>query len=217
MKTLSFAHDEAARLFPRRCEESAATAASFSDYELLAPSLCHGWSALDLVVHVRTGLEEMTVGSVPTVAEPDQDDASCWSSDPAAEESDPVPQILWLRRVAAAYSRPSAALEHLATVCRSVASKSASMAEGTVEFQGKRLRSGDFLATWVVELAIHQLDFGDTHPEPPGLEWTRRTPEAIAGSDLPSGSDGRTNVLVALGRVPAPDGVSVGEPYPVSL
>lgn len=47
--------------------------------------------------------------------------------------TDPVPHILWLRRVAEAYSRPSAAVEHLEAVCRSVASRSASMVEGTVE------------------------------------------------------------------------------------
>ena len=33
----------------------------------LAPSLCHGWSALDFIVHVRTGLEEMAIGAVPSL------------------------------------------------------------------------------------------------------------------------------------------------------
>jgi hypothetical protein len=89
--------------------------------------------------------------------------------------------------------------------------------EGRIEFQGKRMRSGDFLATWVVELAVHQLDLDVDGDEPVGLPWARKTVEAVADADLPSGLDDRSAVLVGLGRVPPPDGVRLGKPYPVSL
>jgi hypothetical protein len=79
------------------------------------------------------------------------------------------------------------------------------------------MRSGDFLATWVVELAVHQLDLGIEHDEPSGLEWTRRTLEAIAEADLPPELDDRSAVLVGLGRIATPPGVWLAAPYPVSL
>jgi hypothetical protein len=91
------------------------------------------------------------------------------------------------------------------------------MSEGNVRFQGKRMASGDFLATWVVELAVHQLDLGLDGEAPSGLAWTRRTLEAIAGSDLPSDLDDRSAVLIGLGRVPCPPSTRLEPPYPVSL
>ena len=91
------------------------------------------------------------------------------------------------------------------------------MSEGPVEFQGKRMRSGDFLATWVVELAVHQLDLGIEQDEPSGLGWTRKTLEAIADADLPPGLDDRSAVLAGLGRIPPPSGSRLAPPYPVSL
>ncbi|WP_134765124.1 maleylpyruvate isomerase N-terminal domain-containing protein [Nocardioides sp. 1609] len=94
MTPLSFEHTEAAEQFAHQAAEFVSTARSLSDMELLAPSLCHGWSALDLVVHVRTGLEEMVIGAARTLSEPDHDAASYWSKDPGDEDTDPVPHPL---------------------------------------------------------------------------------------------------------------------------
>lgn len=218
MRDLSFPHVEAVECLGQQVAAFVAAADSLDDMQLLAPSLCHGWSALDLVVHVRMGLQEMAIGTA-TVTEdwPDHDAASYWASHPDSRDDDPVPHILWLRRVASAYGRPSTAVGHLKDVATTATAALRSMPERQVEFQGKRMRSGDFLATWVVELAVHQLDLGIDGHEPCGLGWTRRTLEAIAEADLPSGLDDRSAVLVGLGRVPAPTGTRLAHPYPVSL
>lgn len=217
MRCLSFAHGEAAQRLARQIADTVTATQSLTDMQLLAPSLCQGWSALDLIVHVRIGLEEMAIGAAPSAEDPDHDAASYWTDHPDDRDADPVPHILWLRRVATAYGRPSAAVRHLEDVGRSATTVVGSMSEGTVEFQGKRMRSGDFLATWVVELAVHQLDLGIEQHNPSGLEWTRRTLEAIAEADLPSGLDDRSAVLVGLGRIPRPPGVRLAPPFPVSL
>lgn len=217
MRHLSFQHPEAAESVAHQIAKFVTTANSLTDMQLLAPSLCHGWSALDLITHVRIGLEQMAIGAVHTAREPDHDAASYWTRHPDDRVADPVPHILWLRRVAAAYGRPSMAVRHLEDVSRSATSVVRSMSEGTVEFQQKRMRSGDFLGTWVVELAVHQLDFSTEQREPFGLGWARRTLEAIAEADLPSGLNDRSAVLVGLGRIPPPAGVRLAPPYPVSL
>lgn len=217
MRDLSFPHVEAAEHLAHQVAEIVAAANSLTDWQLFAPSRCHGWSALDLIVHVRMGLEEMAIGAARVADEPSHDAASYWVGHPDDRDVDPVPHILWLRRVASAYGRPSAAVRHLEDVAGSATVAVRSKSEGTVEFQGKRMRSGDFLATWVVELAVHQLDLGIEHDEPSGLEWTRRTLEAIAEADLPPELDDRSAVLVGLGRIATPPGVWLAAPYPVSL
>jgi hypothetical protein len=89
------------------------------------------------------------------------------------------------------------------------------MPEGVIEFQGRRIRSGDFTGTWVVELAVHQLDLGLDGDAASGLAWARRTLEAVAGTDLPAELDDRSAVLAGLGRTQP----AIGLPavFPVSL
>lgn len=217
MRNLSFPHVEAVELLARQTADFQTAAASLTDMELLAASRCHGWSALDVVVHVRMGLEEMAIGAARVDDEPSHDAASYWVDHPDDRGDDPVSHILWLRRVASSYGRPSAAVRHLEDVARSAKAVVRSMSEGAVEFQGKRMLSGDFLATWVVELAVHQLDLGIEQDAPCGIEWARRTLEAIAEADLPAGLDDRSAVLVSLGRVPASSPLRLPAPYPVSL
>ena len=77
--------------------------------------------------------------------------------------------------------------------------------------------SGDFVATWVIELAVHQLDLGADAAAPCGLAWTRLTLEAMADADLPTGLDDRSAVLIGLGRIPRPTSVRLPASFPVSL
>jgi hypothetical protein len=82
------------------------------------------------------------------------------------------------------------------------------------------MTSGDFLATWVVELAVHQLDLGQGagHPTPGSLTAVRRTVEAIADVDLPERWDDEDAALIALGRLPLPDDVpELAGVLPVSI
>lgn len=178
---------------------------ALGDRELLTASRCHGWTALEVVVHVRTGLQEMVGGVVsPTTSAPDRDAAGYWRGFPPAAEPDDVAAILWTRRTAAAYRTPRGSLEHLGMAAETAAAAVGRMPPGTVSFQGHVLRSGDLLATWAVELAVHHLDLGPTLPaQPPiapALRLGRRTVEALLGTPLPPAWDDARCLLLGTGR-----------------
>jgi hypothetical protein len=208
MRPLSYDHATAVGLLLAQVNAFAGAAESFSEYDLLGASRVHGWSRLDVVVHVRAGLEEMVgVCAAQVDDEPDHDAASYWASFAADDDDDRVPHILWMRRTAAAYNRPEGALRHLADVATTARIALRRMPDHQVLFQGKTMTSGDFLATWVVELAVHQLDLGEEagHPTPGSLHAVRRTVEAVADVDLPQAWGDEDAALIALGRVPMPD------------
>jgi len=208
MRPLSFDHASAAELLRDQLDVFVAAARSFSGYDLLAASRVHGWSRLEVVVHSRLGLEEMVgVCAAQVDDEPDHDAASYWASF-AADDDDQVPHIMWMRRTATAYNRPEGALRHLDDVATTLRIAVARMPDHPVLFQGKTMTSGDFLATWVVELAVHQLDLGEHagRPTPGSLVAVRRTVEAVADVDLPDAWTDENAALFSLGRVPLPDG-----------
>jgi len=214
MRSLSYSHADAAPAFERQVDAFVGAASALDDLALLGSSRCYGWSVLDLVVHVRLGLQEMAVGtSVRADGAPDHDAASYWSTRPDDRDDDPVPHILWLRRTASAYARPTSAVTHLRDVAAAALTAVRAMPEGVVGFQGQRMTSGDFLATWVVELVVHQLDLGGDH-EVPGAGWARSTIEAVADADLPVDLDDRSAVLAGLGRT---DTRRLAPPFPMSL
>ncbi|MGC4110088.1 MAG: maleylpyruvate isomerase N-terminal domain-containing protein [Nocardioides sp.] len=207
MRTLTFAHATAVGLLKEQIAAFVDGAESFSEYDLLGASRVHGWSRLDTVVHVRAGLEEMVgVCAAQVDGPPDHDAASYWASF-ADDDADQVPHILWMRRTASAYTRPSGALRHLTDVAATCRLALGRMPDHPVLFQGKTMASGDFLATWVVELAVHQLDLGaEAGPPTAGaLAAVRRTVEALADVDLPAEWEDEQAALVALGRGPLPD------------
>jgi hypothetical protein len=78
------------------------------------------------------------------------------------------------------------------------------MPEGAVRFQGHVLSTGDFLATWAVELAVHHLDVAVAlelpPPTAPSLELSRRTAEALLAAPLPVEIPDADAVLLATGR-----------------
>ncbi|GAB3622044.1 maleylpyruvate isomerase N-terminal domain-containing protein [Mariniluteicoccus endophyticus] len=181
-----------------------AAADRLDDHALLGPSRAYGWSRLDCLVHVRVGLEEMLAGTPAlTDAGPTVDAASYWTAWGADADDDPVPGILWTRRTASAYARPRDVLEHLGMVVAGLEGAAAAMPDAAVRFQGHVLTTGDFLATWAVELTVHHLDLdlpGDSAgPDPAALRLARRTAEALGG-DATAGDDDVRAVLRGFGR-----------------
>jgi hypothetical protein len=66
-------------------------------------------------------------------------------------------------------------------------------ADTALRFRGHVLSTGDFLATWAVELAVHQLDIGDMPPAAPALRTAAATVEFLVSEPLP-GTD--TEILL---------------------
>lgn len=91
---------------------------SFNEYELLAVSRCHGWSRLDVIVHVIAGWHEMLGGMVSTVdSAPSVDAASYWPAFTAQYSTeDPVATLMSQRRRTASYARPDSARAELQDV-----------------------------------------------------------------------------------------------------
>lgn len=198
-----FDHRDTQPVFCDAVERFVSTVQALSDYELLAASRCHGWAVMDVVTHVRVGLQEMLGAFTAFTEEPaDQDAMTYWQD--YAGDSDPVDPILWTRRTAAAYRRPSGAVPHLRMAADAVDSASARMRDGRVSFQGHTLSTGDFLATWTVELAVHQLDLGHTidvaEPTPGSARLARRTVEALLGTELPTALSDISCALLGTGR-----------------
>jgi hypothetical protein len=199
-------------LFTSSLDGFLTVAGGLDDQALLAASRCHGWSTGAVIAHVHLGLQEMLLGLVdPTDAAPTADAASYWSSpvpatDPGAEATD---QVRFVQRLAAAYRRPSGVVAHLRMTADGVRRAALASPARAVRFQGHVLLLGDFLATWVVELAVHQLDLAREvelpAPSPPALALTRRTIEALAGDALPPHWSDELAVLIGSGRIELDD------------
>ncbi len=173
------------------------------DRSLLGASRCWGWTLVDVVTHVRLGLEEvasclLTAGT--SRAAPDRDAATYWLTEPPGSGSGEVAGTLAIRRIASATQVPRSALVPLRQVAGGLRSAAGRLTDGVLEFQGCVLTTGDFLATWAVELAVHQLDLARevdvAPPRPPALSLARRTVEAWAVAGL--------GVPAFAGRLPAP-------------
>ena len=204
-------------LEPARSACSASVAAfvraveALTEYELLGASRCHGWTRLDVLVHVLAGWQEMLGGMVSHVDErPTVDAASYWSAF-ALEYggNDPVDVLMSQRRRTAAYARPGSALEQLRDVAAALALGIQQLPDRPLRWQGHVFSAGDFLAVWAVEDVVHQLDLrAGTAPSPAAVVLARRTVEAILDTSLPSSWSDEQAVLVGTGRVPVPDEVA---------
>jgi hypothetical protein len=201
-------HDAAAAAFLGELEAFASAAGGLSDAQLVAASFCRGWTVGDVVVHVHLGLQEMLLGLVAATSEPPDEDASSYWSAPLPtndDEADGLDNVRFVRLLGAAYRRPTGAVRHLLPTVDGVRTAVEALPVGAVRFQGHVLATGDFLATWAVELAIHQLDLGRELPVPPptasSLALTRATISALAGVELPASWDDRTVALLGAGRV----------------
>ncbi|GAA0947980.1 maleylpyruvate isomerase N-terminal domain-containing protein [Pseudonocardia zijingensis] len=187
--------------------------------QLLATSRCRGWTVGDVLVHVHLGLQEMLLGAVsPTDRAPDVDAASYWrfpvGPQPAAS---PLGHVRFVRSMGAAYRCPTGIVANLHPTADAVAHRVADLPEGAVATQGHVMRSGDFLAAWALELAVHHLDLGAEltmpPPAPAALTLARGTVEELAGGPLPWPDE--TTVLIGTGRL-APDEEQAREAGPLA-
>jgi hypothetical protein len=183
-------------------------AGSLSDEQLLLPSRCLGWSVCDVLCHLDLGMVEVLVGlASPTDRPADSDFAAYWRDCCAPGEPD-LGHARWIRLVASAYARPGGVVRHLRmTTGAALRQAQAAPGERRLEFQGHVIEMGDFLATWVVEAAVHHLDLTLEPPDvsapvPASLQVTRETLDALLGGPVPGDWDDTTYALKGTGRLP---------------
>ena len=207
MTDLTIAHQAGVDAFQGQLARFVQVCRWSSDRDLLADTRCWGWAVLDVVVHVRSGVEEMLHGVITRTAAPnDIDAASYWTTTPPRTDStaDDIDAVLWSRRTSSAYRRPTSAVAHLESVAGTLTAATAAMPEHHISFQGHVLTSGDFLATWAVELAIHQLDItaqlDRAQPTEESLRLCRATIEALVDAPISPALDDITVALLGSGR-----------------
>lgn len=191
---------------------------SLSERELLGASRCHGWTRLDVVVHVIAGWYEMLTGLVSTCEEePTVDAATYWPAFSEGESDDVVATLMSQRRRSSTYARPAAAVEELRVVAGAVVRGVQVCPPGRRRWQGHVFELGDFLATWAVEVVVHQLDLRTGASLPASaLSLTRGTIESLAGARAPDSWSDVDLVLAGTGRAPAPsDAGAFGDRLPV--
>jgi hypothetical protein len=183
-------------------------AASLTDEQLLRPSRCLGWSVCDVLCHLDLGMVEILVGlASPTDRPADSDFAAYWRGCCTPGEPD-LGHARWVRLVASAYARPGGVVRHLRTTTGAALRQAqAAPADRRLDFQDYVLEMGDFLATWVVEAAVHHLDLTLELPDAPppvptSLRVTRETLDALLGEPVPGDWDDTIYALKGTGRLP---------------
>jgi hypothetical protein len=180
------------------------------DEDLLAASRCRGWTAGDVLTHVHLGLQEMLLGLVtPADAAADTDAARYWRAEGGRDDDDAarVPQVRFVRLLSSAYRDPTGLVAHALPTIAGVRSAVAHLDPGRVAFQGHVLTTGDFLATWACELAVHQLDAGvelDLPAAAPAALRIARATGVALDPGRAAALAGRTDAaaVVALWRTP---------------
>jgi uncharacterized protein (TIGR03083 family) len=204
-------HGEARDAFRSELDRLLDLAEGLSDHDLLAVSRCRGWTVGDVLTHVHIGLQEMVLGLLSPVGEPATvDAASYWASAPPTndEEVSETDHVRYVRLLGSAYRRPIGGIRHLLITGRTLSRAAATTPERNLSFQGHVLRTGDFFATWAVELAVHHLDLGPEltvePPTGPALELARRTVTELAGGPLPTAMTDPEVILIGTGRLDPP-------------
>jgi uncharacterized protein (TIGR03083 family) len=202
-------HDAAASAFREQLATLLRVGTNLDDRALLAASRCHGWTVADVLVHLHFGLQEMLLGTLSTTDDAaDTDAASYWREAPA-DGPDALDQVQLARSIASAYRPPTGLVRHVCITADALNRAVARLDAGTVRFQGRVLPTGDFLATWAVELAVHHLDLNReldlAPPAPAALSMARATVEALAGDALPASWSDEAAVLAGAGRLPLTD------------
>lgn len=133
----------------------------------------------DVLAHVHLGLQEMSsVSPRRPTATPDVDAASYWRTQPVTEElcDNQFAHIRYVRALFSAIRRPTGVLDQWRATTSALTRLVAVSPSGVLDFQDYRLRTGDFLATWAVELAVHGLDL---RPDGSGLASPQVAPAAL--------------------------------------
>ncbi|TQS39916.1 maleylpyruvate isomerase N-terminal domain-containing protein [Cryptosporangium phraense] len=183
--------------------------AEITDVQQLARSRCSGWQVCDVIAHLHLGLAEMITGfAYPTDAPADTDFVSYWRHRPAADPARDVAQARFVRLVSSAYAKPSGLIGHVRPTVDAARRFVALAGDGRIEFQDQILPVGDFIATWVVEIALHHLDVlvdlpGLPRPPANALALIATTLDDLRGDPTrPHDWDDETYALAGSGRIP---------------
>lgn len=191
-------------------ERLADVVAGLSDADLVAPTLCDGWLAAHLMVHMRLGL----VDHATSFAEPaspadviDRNYVSYWRDWPPGNRPAAYASARFYWASASAYVTADSMREHFADRARQAAGMSRQAPAGNFRLQGHVMAAEDILTMWTVEWVIHQLDLtahlpgARLAPTAESMTLTVRTIDELTGSPVrPPTWDEAAYILKATGR-----------------
>jgi hypothetical protein len=207
-------------------ENLTTVADALGEDELMLPSRCAGWAVADVLYHqlldARRGLMAFA-SPAPEAEPPDVDDVSYWQAfSPASGESAALGSAAaaqharYVRIVASAYPGRTLAWEWRETAAAACRAARA-CPHPAVRTQGHILATTDFVATLVVESAVHYLDLttglvAAPPPDADSLALVRRVLDGLLGTPMPGSWDDQTYALKGTGRVPvsAKDRIELG-------
>jgi uncharacterized protein (TIGR03083 family) len=194
------------------------------DADLMRPSRCAGWAVGDVLYHqLLDARRALRTFASPSAGPPDVDDVGYWRAyAPQGGEHaglgspEAAAHARHVRIVAAAYPPEALAWEWRETAAAACRAARACPHEA-VTTQGHVLTTADFIATLVVEAAVHYLDLtvglpGAPPPDAASLALVRRVLDGLLGTPMPGGWDDRTYALKGTGReeVTADDRAVIG-------
>jgi len=199
----------------RQVERLADVVAGLSDADLVAPTLCGGWLAAHLLMHMRLGLaEHATSFAEPAVAGDvvDRDYVSYWRDWPPGNRPATFASARFYWASASAYATAGSIREHFGDTARQAAGMSRQAPTGNFRLQGHVMTAEDILVMWTVEWVIHQLDLtarlpgSRLTPTEESLALAVRTIDELTGSPVrPPTWDESAYVLKGAGRLPLDD------------
>lgn len=191
-----------------------AVADQLSDTDMMLPTRCAGWAVCDVLYHqLLDARRALRTFASPAGGPPDTDDVSSWrpfgaGSGGPGEPGSPGParHARHVRIAASAYARDELAWDWRET-CGAACRAALDCPHQAVATQGLVLTTADFIATLVVEAAVHYLDLtvalaAAPPPHPAPLALVRRVLAGLAGSPLPDDWDDATCALKCTGRMP---------------
>lgn len=199
----------------RQVERLADVVAGLSDADLVAPTLCGGWLAAHLLMHMRLGLVEHAT----SFAEPadagdvvDRDYVSYWRDWPPGNRPATFDSARFHWASASAYATADSMREHFGDTARQAAGMSRQAPTGNFRLQGHVMAAEDILVMWTVEWVTHQLDLtahlpgSRLAPTKESMALAVRTIDELTGSPVrPPTWDESTYVLKGTGRLPLDD------------
>jgi uncharacterized protein (TIGR03083 family) len=185
--------------------------AGLDEHELLQPSRCQGWAVRDLLFHMLLDAQRALVTlATPATGPPDVDFVTYWLPfKPGMPGADAHQRFV--AAAAGAYSRPQGLVAHWSETSEAaLRAAAAAPADGCFATQGHVLTLPSFLATLIVEAAVHHLDLVGHLPGRPGpgarpLRLVRSTLDGLLGEAPATGWDDETYALVGTGRLPLGD------------
>ena len=180
---------------------------SLEEPELEEASGCRGWTNGDLIFHMLLDTQRALVAcNSPGTPPADRNFVDYWTAW-SADHVDARAHARFVRISAAAHGDPNIICQRWLLTSQAALRCCSDAPTDYIATQGHVLATSDFIATLVVEAAIHHLDLvrhlkEKAGPAPAAAELSAATLDGLLGAPRPAGWDDISYLLKGTGRQP---------------